>query len=410
MLHRPSQLPVTRQLSLQTVVECLLHRGPISRADMSKATGLSKQTISDVVGDLESGGWARQTGRTRGGIGRTAVTYEIRKDAAYVVGVELGGTKVSAALADLACAIVTEATEATDPRGGVHVVRQVKDLVEALAREAGAPPSRLRLAVVGTPGVLDRETGAIGLVPNIGGLDAFNVVAALERALGAGIVVENDVNLAVLGERWRGCADGVANVAFIALGTGIGMGLVVGGGLVRGGRGAAGEICFLPIGGDPYAPEARTVGALEMEIGTGGILRRYHAAGGPNGSSVRDVFERLAAGDEAAEAAVRDTARTLALAVAAVVALVDPDLVVLGGSIGVRPELVERVRAELARVLARPVPVEPSRLGTRAGLMGALAVALSRMHNDLFGVRDLRAGVPLPPLAAETPRAAGSPA
>src|SRR5918998_1729638 len=174
MLHRPAQLPVTRQLSLRTVVECLLHRGPISRAGMSKATGLSKQTISDVVADLESGGWARQTGRTRGGIGRTAVTYEIRKDAAYVVGVDLGGSKVSAALADLACAIVAEATEATDPRGGVHVVRQVKDLVEALAREAGAPPSRIRFAVIGTPGVLDRETGAIGLVPNIGGLDAFN--------------------------------------------------------------------------------------------------------------------------------------------------------------------------------------------------------------------------------------------
>jgi predicted NBD/HSP70 family sugar kinase len=373
---------------------------------MSKLTGLSKQTVSEVVAELESGGWAHQTGRTSGNIGRTAVTYEIRRDAAYVVGVDLGGSKVSAALADLSCTVVAEATQATDPRGGIHAVRQVKDMIEALVREAGAPLSGIRLAVVGTPGVLDRQTGAIGLVPNIDGLGAFNVVEALEQALGADIVVENDVNLAVLGERWRGCADAVANVAFIALGTGIGMGLVIGGDLVRGARGAAGEICFLPIGGDLYAPEARTVGPLEMEIGTGGILRRYHAAGGPDGSSVRDVFERLGADDVAAEAVIRDTARTLALAIAAVVAIVDPDLIVLGGSIGVQLELVERVRAELARVLVRPVPVEPSRLGTRAGLMGALAVALHRLHNDLFGVRSLRAGVPLPPLAAEAPLAA----
>src|SRR3712207_2614802 len=137
---------------------------------MSKLTGLSKQTISEIVADLESGGWAHRTGRTRGGIGRTAVTYEIRKEAAYVLGVDLGGSKVSAALADLACTVVAEKTEATDPRGGVHVVRQVKNMAEALARGAGAPLSDIRLAVIGTPGVLDRETGAIGLVPNIGGL------------------------------------------------------------------------------------------------------------------------------------------------------------------------------------------------------------------------------------------------
>ena len=110
MLHRPNDLPVMRQLSLRTVVECLLHRGPISRAGMSKVTGLSKQTVSEVVADLESGGWAHRTGRTRGSIGRTAITYEIRKDAAYVLGVDLGGSKVGAALADLACTVVAEAT------------------------------------------------------------------------------------------------------------------------------------------------------------------------------------------------------------------------------------------------------------------------------------------------------------
>src|SRR5215471_16587353 len=92
-----TETPLARQLSVGAVVDWIIHRGPVSRAAVAKATGLSKQTVSAVVRDLEAKGWVRPTGRTSGGVGRAATTYEIRPDAAFVLGVDLGGTKVHAA-------------------------------------------------------------------------------------------------------------------------------------------------------------------------------------------------------------------------------------------------------------------------------------------------------------------------
>src|SRR5947199_10482085 len=114
MARRPnSDTPLARQLSVGAVVDWIIHRGPVSRAAVAKATGLSKQTVSEVVRELELEGWVRPIGRTSGGLGRVATTYEICPDAAYVVGVDLGGTKVHAAVANLACEVVAEAPQPT---------------------------------------------------------------------------------------------------------------------------------------------------------------------------------------------------------------------------------------------------------------------------------------------------------
>jgi len=395
MLQQSPQPRVTRQLSQRAVFEGLLHKGPISRADLSKETGLSKQTISEVVDAFEQQGWARPVGRTSGNIGRTAVLYELCADSGYAVGVDLGGTKVSAAIADISGAILLETTEPTDPRGGRAVLDQVARLAARLAREINVHPKRILSTVVGTPGVMSPRTGAIELAPNISGFSELDVATSLREKLGGQAAIENDVNLALLGEIWQGCAQDTANVAFLALGTGVGLGLSANGRLIRGENGAAGEIGYLPLGGDPFGPESRAPGALEYEIGAAGILRRYRAAGGEAGS-VREIFDRLAAGEPAAASVVADTARTAALAIAAVAALFDPKLLVIGGSIGARPEFVERVRDYLTRCAPRPIEIRASALQNRAGMVGALAVALNRLHENLFGVPDLPGELPLP--------------
>jgi predicted NBD/HSP70 family sugar kinase len=193
----------------------------------------------------------------------------------------------------------------------------------------------------------------------------------MARRLGCAVEIENDVNMAALGEHRLG--GGGASFAFVALGTGIGMGLVVDGRLVRGARGAAGEISHLPIGGDPWHAEAQVHGCFESAVASRGIVERYRRLGG-EAASVAEVFAALAAGEAAAQTVVEETARLLVLGLVAVQALVDPERVVLGGSIGVRAELVERVR-RLAPAAGLRVPVEASRLGSRAGLLGAVGVA-----------------------------------
>ncbi len=381
---------LSKQYSRRLGAEVLLHRAPLSRADLARATGLSKQTISIVIAELESEGWVRSVGISKGAIGRTAVSYDLARDAALSVGVDLGGTKVSLAIADLVGKTIGEITEPTDRRGGAHVLRQVHEIAVRLAANAGLDLRRAQSVVVGMPGVVNPETGAVALVPNIRDLSSINTPKLLADLFGLPVVIENDVNLAVLGEVWQGCAHGAENAAFLAIGTGVGLGLIVNGRLVRGARGAAGEIAYLPIAGDLESLEARTVGAFELEVGAAGILRRYHACSADPVGSVRELFDRLETGDALALKAIEATARTVALALTAVEAIVDPELIVLGGSIGIRPELVERVRSALRSLFARPVDVRVSALGARAGLVGAVSLAVNRLHNDLFGM----SGVP----------------
>ena len=391
--------PVARQISMYAVIQAILSHGPTSRADLAKTTGLSKQTISDVVLELETAGWLKPHGRTSGKPGRSAVVYEINAAAGLAAAIDLGGTKLSVAIGDLLGNALAETTVPTDTRGGTHVVEQIATQIEALAAQLDVAAGQLRIVVLGTPGVFHPETAHIMVAPNIPGIDAVDVPGLLTRRLGVPVIIENDVNLAARGEQWRGRGTGVRNFVFIALGTGVGMGIIADGHLLRGARGAAGEIGYLPVGGDPYDPRGFALGTFETAVGSVAITNRYAGFGGHRGATVRDIFAALEAGEPAAIATIEETARLVAPAIAAVGATLDPQMVILGGSIGVRPELVEAVRRFLPRCTPDPPPVEASILGSRAGLVGALGVAVDRMHDTLFGV-----GLPIPQLLAPTAR------
>jgi len=390
---------VTRQLSRRSVFEALLHRSPISRADLAKVTSLSKQTMSEVIDALEQQGLVRSVGRSSGNVGRTAVLYELSPEGGHVLGVDLGARRLTVALADIAGRVLAETDEPTDSRGGAWTLDQIARLADRLARDNHTHPSRIRSIVMATPGVVNPKSGAIEMAPNISGLEHLNVVALLGEKLGSPVVLENDINLALLGELWHGCAQNVNNVAFLALGSGVGLGLYINGRLVRGENGAAGEIGYLPIGGDPLQPECRMQGCLEYQVGATGVVRRYREAGGAEVESERQVFERAQAGDAMAADVVEETARLTALAAATVIATVDPQLLVLGGSVGARPDFADKVARLLLQLSARPVEIRTSTLGRRAGVVGALSVALRRLHDEVFGVAEFATTLPLPPPA-----------
>lgn len=373
-----------------------MHCGPISRASIAKQTGLSKQTISEIARQLEDDGWICETGRTSGHVGRSALTYEIVPDAACIATVDLGGTKVRAAIADLSCRVLAELTELTDPRGGVDLIRQIGRMCRQAAKHNDISFEKVRLAVVGVPGVPERETGHVLMAPNIPGFDQLDVPSQLSRELGLDVVVENDVNLAVLGEHWIGSGAGVEDLAYVALGTGIGSGIIVGGELVRGNGNAAGELGFLPFGADPFEAESLRVGALERVTATAGMRERYLDLTGKD-VDVPGIFDAAAAGDDPALTVLDETARNVARAVAAICVLTNPGKVVMGGSIGSREELVQRVRDLLPLCFPNPVEVSVSSLGAHAAIVGGAAIGLGHLHSSLFsgGVRG--AEIALPP-------------
>ena len=262
----------------------------------------------------------------------------------------------------------------------------------------------MRVAVVGVPGVPERDSGRIMMAPNIAGLDAFDFASELEDALDMEVHVENDVNLAVQGENWLGAGGGADNLAFIALGTGIGAGLVLGGQLVRGAAGAAGELGFLPFGSDALSQHAQAEGALERIVATDGIRSRYQERTGRQ-ATVPAIFDRADRGDTDAAGVLDETAEYLARAIVALCALTDPGTVILGGSIGgarraggtraraarrrrahFRPHRAERARRagdhrRRRRRRARP----PAQHPVRAGRARSGHHAAARAHHRLLG-------------------------
>jgi predicted NBD/HSP70 family sugar kinase len=285
-------------------------------------------------------------------------------------------------MADAHGRIVAELTEPTDRRGAAYVAEQLAACADKLAQAAGIEVTRVRQVMVGVPGAIDPRTGRVSLTPNITGLEDFDVLRFLRDRFGPDVAIENDVNLAMLGEHALGCASRCRNAAFLALGTGAGLGLLIDDKLFRGARGSAGEIADLPIGHDPTSQSPSAAGTFELEVGSLAIVNRYRRQGGTAAATVRDIFRLLEQGDEVAASVLDTTARWVALAVATLQSLLDLELIVFGGSIGVRPELYERVRLSLPALFPRPIAIAPSLLGDRAGLIGAVWAAANALRQS----------------------------
>lgn len=275
-------------------------------------------------------------------------------------------------MADAQGRIVAELTEPTDARGAAHVAEQIVACAGRLARTVGIEAAQARHVMVGIPGAIDPRTGRVSLTPNIPGLDSFEMLPFLRHHFGPEAAIDNDVNLAMLGEHAFGCANHCRNAAFLALGTGVGLGLLLDGKVFRGSCGSAGEIADLPIGS----------GTLELEVGSSAIVDRYRRQGGTSTATVRDIFTRLEQGDKVAAAVLDATANWVALAVASLQSILDLELIVFGGSIGMRPELLERVRRALPTLFPRPIAIAPSQLGDRAGLVGAAWAAAQALQSS----------------------------
>jgi predicted NBD/HSP70 family sugar kinase len=236
--------------------------------------------------------------------------------------------------------------------------------------------------VVGVPGVVDTDTGQLRLATNVRGLEGRHWGDDIRGRLGLPVAVENDINLAAVGELWQGVARGVEDFVFLSVGTGLGAGLILHGELHRGRHGAAGEVDLVAAGRtDEIDPCAAAVSALAARLvaeeGAATILQPPF--------DVRSIFAAARGGDELARRVVSEEARRIALHLAPVAAVTDIALVVLGGGIGANADLLlGPTRDLLSRWLPYPPRVEVSSLGDAAVLTGALAVGLRAALDNSF--------------------------
>ena len=374
--------PLIRAMNEQMLLGHIRMSGPVSRADLARISGLSKPTVSLALANVERAGLVRIAGQRTGVPGRTAQLYEVRPEAGFVLGLDIGLKYLRGAVADLAGEVRTRDSRkvvATSVRGRLA---ELVELADDLCARAGTSRQSVTQTVIGTPGVYDPQRNAIALTGGLAGWDRPAALTGLREAFGPSLVLENDVDAAALAERTHGYGRDCESFAFVHVGTGIGMGLVLDGRLHRGVHGVAGEIAFMPLG-EGESGDARRRGPLEAAAAAAGIVRAARKAGMRGPVSARSVFAAAARGDERAAAVVADEARLVASAVCCVITVVDPGLIVLGGGIGQAPGFAAAVSAALAAITPVLPEVKVSALGSDVVVDGCLAEGASLAWNQL---------------------------
>jgi predicted NBD/HSP70 family sugar kinase len=376
----PARPQLIRAMNEQLLLEHIRRSGQLSRADLARTSSLSKPTVSLALSNLERAGLVQAAGVRTGVPGPAAILYEVRPDAGFVLALDVGLQYLRGAISDLAGTRRSTATIEARAANGHGRVKELAQLAAKLCADAGVRSADITQTVIGSPGVYDPGRDALALSGSLQGWDKPEVLSELRRAFGSSLMIENDIDVAALAEQAHGHGQNVESFAFVSVGTGIGMGLVLNGKLHRGVHGAAGEIGYLPLdeghGTDPK--DARKRGSLEAAASAAAVVRAARKAGMRGAVTARSVFAAAANGDERATAVVAETALLVAKAICAVVAVADPELIVLGGGIGQAPGFIEAVAHEVKRL----APVQPrlrvSALGADAVVDGCVAAAIER--------------------------------
>jgi len=366
-----------RAMNEQLLVERVRYEAPVSRAELARISGLSKPTVALALANLEADGLVRVAGHRTGVRGPAAVLYEVRPEAGYVLGLDVGREYLRGAIADISGAVRAKMNRRAHDASAHGRLAELRSLADELTAAAGIRRSKVTQTVVGSPGVYDPGRGALTMARNLPGWERPGVLAELRQVFGHTTVVENDVDLAALAERDHGHGRGVDTFAFVWVGTGVGMGLVIDGKLHRGAHGAAGEIAYLPLSSDQIDPsEARRHGLFEAAASAAAVVRTARRNGLGGGLSARRVFAAATSGDARARAAVNEEAMLIAKAVGVIMAVVDPELIVLGGGIGRAPGFSAAVVEALEGISPFAPELRVSALGDDAVVDGSLAAGM----------------------------------
>ncbi|MEI6669262.1 MAG: ROK family transcriptional regulator [Acidobacteriota bacterium] len=381
-------LRAMRRLNAIRILDEVRRHGPISRANLAKRSKLSPPAVSALVDDLiAKRGLLREVGRDVSTGGRRPTLLSFAADHGCIVGVDLGSTTVRYALADLSGRVLDRVAEPTGGPAPERVVDQLSaGIRRLLGHEAGRPP--LLAIGLGAPGMTDVRRGVVIEAANLRGWTDVALKDMVTRQFHVPVVVDNDVNMAALGEYWMGCAKGEPNFVFVALGRGVGAGIMIDGRVHRGSQWYAGEISHLMLDHGQWRRNFGSQGYLEHQIGASAIARnwrRVSRSGRGTAAGIAALFEQAQDGNPVADRFVTQLATMLGVAVANVVTTLDPALVVLGGGIGqIGEQLLEPVRHVVGRIVPNRPEIRMTALGGDAQVFGSVLSALRLANRVLY--------------------------
>lgn len=377
-----------RDINRSAILEIIRRESPISRTAIAERLDVSLPTVMRIVDELIAEGFVRPQGSTEWSGGRRRSLLEFNADGHVIIGVDMGGTKMYGAISDLGGNILDEVNISRHGTTGEDSFNYLTSLIDKLLASPKMEGRSLRGIGVGVPGVTLHKEGIVTWAYTLH-WDQFPLKARLFERYNLPITVDNDVNLAALGELWFGAGQNVQNMILITLGTGIGAGVIIDGALYRGAKEASGEIGNMLPGKEFLGKDYRAFGALEsVASGTGiavrarELLKLKRSPEELANLISEDVFDAARKGEDWAWIVINETVDALSIAIANLVALLDPELVVIGGGVSRSADLlIEPIQSRIAKALPNPVKLVVSNLGLQATVMGAITNVLHNTSN-----------------------------
>lgn len=387
-----TNLPRVGGFNRAVVLDTIRQHGEVSRVELARRTGLTAQTMSNIVRALMADGLVTENGHAPSNGGKRRVLLKVVPDAYSSVGLHLDPERITGVLLDLAGGVRLRSHRRV-PAGATPsaVVGGLTRTFHQLVRRSGVDTARVLGVGLAVPGPLDAAHRAVLEPPNLDGWPDVALADVLEERAGIPVVMDNDATAAAIGERWAGGAERAGSFVYVYLGSGVGIGVVLGDQVHRGVSNNAGEIGHVHSGGGRACHCGRR-GCLEAYCSTRAIVAAWRDAGAtPKGESVADAYDELcrraADGDTAAVRVLRQAATRLGQSLASVVSVLDVDRVVLGGP--ALRHVAELVRDRVAKVVrdqvwasrVRPVHVQTALIGEDAGAVGAASLVLDHTYS-----------------------------
>ncbi|WP_340025010.1 ROK family transcriptional regulator [Paenibacillus sp. FSL K6-1096] len=381
-----------RNLNEYLILDKIISGGPQSRADLSRHTGLSKPTVSSAIGQLIERGLVRETGRAENAQGRKATLLEFNPTCFYIIGAELGGSRMRLALADMSGGVVhvQQLPLPENVATGTALQDYLVQALDGLLAAAGQGWDKIRAAAFGIPGVVDPADGTVSdLVAPLQGCEAALSKAALAELFPVPVVTENDVNLAAMAEYSGSGAAAGQSLLYFSIGEGTGGGLIIQGEIYRGYGGGAGELANLML----------SAGRLEEVLSADGLLRLAAQKAGEHGNpaetrlaetaiTAEQLIGNVRQGEPLALAVIDAYCSLLAEAVGSICAVMAPGTIILGGELGRHGDvLLPRLEARLSGLQRKP-RLAASGNGDRDVVLGAVQIAVQSAFRHLRDMRE----------------------
>ena len=377
-----------REINRSAILEIIRRESPIARSAIAERLDVSLPTVMRIVDELIEEGYVRLHGSTEWSGGRRRPLLEFNAESFVVIGVDMGGTKFYGAISDFGGKIIDEIDMGRHRTSSNGNYERLIELVDTLLASPKLGERRVRGIGVGAPGITLHKEGIVKWAYSLNWRD-FPLKTRLTEHYGLPITVDNDVNLAAMGELWFGEGQNIQNMILIVSGAGIGAGIILDGALYRGGSEASGEIGHFIPGRNFLGKNYQDFGALEGVASGTGIVERARASLKSKRAAKElelltadDVFLAARQGQAWAKSIIDETVDYFAIAIANLAVSFNPQLIVLGGSVSPFADLlIKPILSRLEGAIPTPPKLVISKLGLRAGVMGAITNVLHNTSN-----------------------------